>query len=115
MNDKVFVKNVVDEEQIQEAERKERFEENQFKEDLKELMELPSGRRVFWKLLGWCGLDRISVDYDNSNWTYFREGHRNLGLQIKGELIEASLENYQLMELEALKREGSHVRSKRSR
>ena len=115
MTERVLVKNTADEEQVKAADVKERFERDQIVEDIKTVMETREGRRVLWHFLGMSGLDSISADYESVQWTYFREGQRNLGLNMKAALIEASLENYQLMELEAIKRGVNHGRSNQSR
>lgn len=62
-------------------------------------MATPEGRRVFGELLEMAGLWRTS--YDNSgSATYFNEGRRNFGLEIKAMLEDAGEDLYLEMERE---------------
>ncbi len=40
------------------------------------------GRRVLWEILGWTGMYRRTAVKGDAHETYFREGKRNVGLQI---------------------------------
>lgn len=57
--------------------------------DIIQVMKLPAGRRWIWRILE---TSRVfgSVYSADANTTYFREGQRNLGLLLMGQLIEAN-------------------------
>ncbi len=65
-------------------------------DDFKWLMAEARGRRFAWRLLEKCGVFRSSFTGD-SNWTNFREGQRNVGLLVLGDIHEHCPEAYASM------------------
>lgn len=56
--------------------------------DLRRLLKTPEGRRFIWKIISSCGIFRSSFTM-NSNQTAFREGQREIGLNILNDVNEA--------------------------
>jgi len=81
------------------AERREREREEGFISSLRAVMMTPEGRRTFGELLDRAGLWRTSYDASGSA-TYFNEGKRNFGLEIRDYLETASEDLYLEMERE---------------
>jgi hypothetical protein len=98
-DNQALVRNAADPRQVKRAARKERDREAQYLASLRLVLELPAGRLVFATLLRRAGLDRTVYDSSGSS-MYFNEGRRNVGLEIKANLIEASEDLYELLERE---------------
>ena len=64
--------------------------------DLDALMSTPAGSRFIWRLLQITGVDRISFSSDPLVMA-FNEGHRNIGLRLRADLIEACPDKYLTM------------------
>lgn len=64
-------------------------------EDVKWLMSSPRGRRIVWRVLGLAGIYRSS--FTGNSETFFREGARNLGLQVLGWVNEHAPAQYLAM------------------
>lgn len=60
-------------------------------EDLRAVVGSQNGARFVWKLLGECGVFRLSFHQSGSQ-TMFNEGMRNVGLNLMKDLTEASPE-----------------------
>lgn len=69
-------------------------------EDLTKLMDTPHGRRFMWKLLGQCGVFRLSYSGELAS-TSFNEGQRNIGLGLFAEIMAHCPHLYLLMADEA--------------
>ncbi len=69
------------------AEREEELEVQREKElaDLKDLLELPLGRRFIWRMLSKCHVFQTSIGPNMEA----LEGERNIGLQLWNEVVEA--------------------------
>lgn len=65
-------------------------------EDVKWLMGHKQGRRFVMRLLDKAGVYRTSFTGHNSE-TFFREGMRNLGLFVLGEVMEVTAEQFAIM------------------
>lgn len=65
-------------------------------EDFKWLVAHAQGRRLLWRLLERTGVYRTSYN-GSTNDTLFREGSRNIGLEVLGELHEISPQTYSKM------------------
>lgn len=63
--------------------------------DFKWVIRDKRGRRFVWRLLESTGVFRSS--FTGNSETYFREGARNVGLQVLGMIHEHAPEAYQLM------------------
>lgn len=55
-------------------------------EDVKLIMSTREGRRFMWRLLDFCGVYRNS--FTGNSETFFKEGQRNVGLMLLGEIHE---------------------------
>jgi hypothetical protein len=64
-------------------------------EDFMWMMEDPRGRRIMWRLLEMTGIYRSS--FTGNSETFFREGARNVGLQLVGEIHSLCPEKYSIM------------------
>lgn len=69
-------------------------------EDLTKLMDTAHGRRFMWKLLGQCGVFRLSYSGELAS-TSFNEGQRNIGLGLFAEIMAHCPHLYLLMADEA--------------
>lgn len=57
--------------------------------DLENVMKMPSGRRVIWRILGYTGLFRASFDSSSPYMTTFNEGKRAVGVSIYEDIVRA--------------------------
>ncbi len=64
-------------------------------EDVRWLMSSPRGRRTVWRILSLAGIYRSS--FTGNSETFFREGARNLGLQVLGWVNEHAPAQYLAM------------------
>lgn len=64
-------------------------------EDLRWLMGHKQGRRFVWRLLDKAGVYRTS--FTGNSETFFREGQRNVGLFVLGEVMEVTHEQFAKM------------------
>lgn len=79
---------------------RDRIKAEEFAKDIQFVMGDKRGRRFIWWLLGNTGLFRSS--FTGTRETDFREGGRNIGLQLLDELIVNCSELYLLMERERI-------------
>lgn len=56
------------------------------KDDLKKLLGTPEGLRFIWRVLELAGIYRTT--FTGNSTSYFNEGKRSLGLEIKTDLLE---------------------------
>lgn len=101
MNKKeAFVKNAADPKQVKNGKRKE--EDLRFNQlnDIKVVMSTKEGRRFMYRLINEiCHYD--SNDFNNSgSITYHNLGERNVGRQVKSDVIESCFKEFQKMEEE---------------
>lgn len=73
--------------------------------DVREILALPSGRRLFWKYLTECGIFKSS--FTGNNTTFFNEGKREVGLRLLNDMTEAVPEAFLLMQQEEAKRDAN--------
>jgi hypothetical protein len=73
--------------------------ELQRREDLKWILSTQQGRRFIWRLLGDCGVFRISMT--GSSYTFFNEGKRSIGNALYADVLGADDEAYLKMRKEA--------------
>jgi len=64
--------------------------------DIRKILKMPEGRRLFWRLLSEAGVFRASFSL-NSMQTSFNEGKRDNGLQLLAEMHEAEPMAYSQM------------------
>lgn len=67
--------------------------------DLEAVLDTEAGRRYLWRIISTTGVYRSSFTGDNT--TYFREGQRNVGLIIVGEIMQNFPKMYSKMMEEA--------------
>lgn len=53
---------------------------------MRALLATPEGARFFCRLLDECGVDRPSYLHHDPNGTVYREGMRNIGLWLQGQI-----------------------------
>jgi len=86
------MKNAANKKEVEQANREEKFSHKQQMADIRLILETEQGRRFIWKYLSKCGVFRSSFT-GNSN-TFFREGERNIGLQLMEEVMAADADAY---------------------
>lgn len=69
----------------------------------KAVMGTREGREWMWDILSTTGMYRSS--FTGNSETFFREGERNIGLKLTAELTRDCIEEYTLMQKEAVKRD----------
>lgn len=89
-------RNAIDPEELERAERG--IEDAA--SDLKWVLSDPRGRRFLWELLGRCGLYRLSYEHSGSA-TMFKEGERNIGLELVARIMSVDHTAYLLAQTEA--------------
>ncbi len=98
-----LVKNAGDAEQIEKAGEKEKSRRQQEIADLLWVLSTPAGRRVIWRILGRCGVNKSS--FTGNSTTFFNEGMRDVGLFITAEVVDVRPEAYIEMMIEAKNRD----------
>lgn len=102
---KPSVPNTADVEQQNQAKAREKFDRQTELNDIRALMNIPEGRRFMWRLINQiCHYDADDAQHSGSL-TYYSLGERNIGRIMKAEVYEASLDAWQLMEKEHVKKE----------
>ena len=99
MEDKSSPYDAGDAGQVEKKKTKFQIRKEQDKEDLKEILLSPGGRRFLWKLLSECRIYDISFTGE-IGWTSFNEGKRQIGLRIIEDIFDASPNAYLEMHLE---------------
>lgn len=96
---KPLVRNAADPDQVKKAKDKEKFNREDEILDLKEVLATHSGRRFIWRYLEKCGV--FTSSFTGNSETFFKEGSRNIGLQLLADVQEANIES--LIEMMKLK------------
>lgn len=105
MNKEYAVKNAGDEQQVAMAVEKEETARQKELNDLVEVLSTPSGRRLIWRIMGWCGIDS-TPHRQTSELTYMAIGSGDVGRWLKSEVVEAGEELlFQMMRENIEKRE----------
>jgi hypothetical protein len=81
------VKNAADEGQVNKAARDVRHDEKLREADLADLLRYKAFRRYVWRWIRDCGVFKLS--YTGNAETYFKEGQRNIGLNMLEEIKKA--------------------------
>lgn len=68
-------------------------------EDVREVMDLPAGRRLVWRVLGEARIFRSC--FTGNSKTFFLEGKRDIGLFILREIMDICPERFGQMQAEA--------------
>jgi hypothetical protein len=79
--------------------RRKRLAERQHS-DLRKVLGGPEGRRFVWRLMSEAGVFRSS--FTGNSETFFREGKRNIGLMILGDVMVAQPDSFTVMQREAV-------------
>ena len=90
---KAFVKNAADREQVKDASRKEEKHREDELLDLKDILEMPQGRRFPWRLMGHC--KTFESIFEPSAKIYYNSGRQDVGHYLMKEIVEAG-EHYLL-------------------
>lgn len=97
---RALVGNAADAGQVQYAAGKEKRGRERDREDLRRVLAEAHGRRVFWKLLGFCGITETVRGVNDSD-TNYRAGRHDVGLHIQGLIVQADEESLFTMMREA--------------
>lgn len=92
---KPLVKNAADDGQVRKAEASVKQGMDLVHDALGDILKTEKGRALYWHLLCECGV--FSSSFTGDNYTFFREGERNVGLKLLGLLNEVSPDAYVLM------------------
>ena len=95
--------NTSDRQQVKRAGRVEQRRHERILNSVRETMQSPASRLLFWHLLDEFSVYHSVFDHSGSI-MYFNEGQRNAGLRIRALLLEADEAAYELMEREARER-----------
>lgn len=98
-----YVKNAGDPDQVRKATRREQRRREDELNDLRATLSTPEGRRVFWRVLEFCGVHREV--WDPSSRIHFNAGRQNVGRFIEAEIAAADQELLFQMMREAYERE----------
>ena len=80
---------------VSERQKRRRLQSQREDDDLLWLMNQPEGRRFLWRLLQACHLSDSS--FTGTSATFFREGERNVGLQVLADITRLCPELYARM------------------
>lgn len=83
---------------VKEQEKKFKNKENREEDDLLSVLNTVYGRRVLWRLLSFCKIYEAGFLVPDE--MMFREGMRNVGMKMLGEITKASPELYMKMQEE---------------
>lgn len=92
-------RNAADDKQVKYAERAAARREERFSAALFAVMSTQEGRALLWGILGLAPPDSHVYDPSGSS-MYFKEGRRQVTLELKAKMLEASEDLYELMERE---------------
>lgn len=95
--DKDLVRNAADKKQVSAAKRKERSARENELTDIGHILSSFNGRRFMWRILKNCRVFSTSYVGGDPYATTFNEGSRNVGLELLGDIHEASPDAYMTM------------------
>ena len=101
-NDKAFVQNTANPEQVKEASQRERHGRIRDLQDLRAVLSTANGRRFLWRLLGMCKVYAGGFT-DNPNYSMYRDGRRDVGFELLNDINEADENGYLNLVMEAKK------------
>jgi hypothetical protein len=84
--------NAADEAALHRSATREKDQRRREANDLRDVMSMPQGRRVMWRILVKAGV--YSDGFTGDNRTFFNEGRRSIGLQLMAELEAAAKEHF---------------------
>lgn len=85
--EQVPVDNAADEEQVKASKKKERRKDEQDIEDVRSILRMEAGRRLFWRYMAKCNV--FSSLRGPLPDIHFQEGYRQVGLDIMNDIINA--------------------------
>lgn len=94
MTSESLVKNTADADQVKKAAEKEQSQRDKELSDIAFLLNERSGRRFLYRLLGECGVNKLSYAGENVHQTNFNEGMRNVGNLFLADIMEVNPEAY---------------------
>ena len=104
MGEGALVKNAADAKQVDKAGKVEKRSRQEELEDIYNVMQTPAGRRLIWRIINKMGhYDSPQMADNSGSWTYFNLGMRAVARQLKADVYEIALPEYQLMEQEHVK------------
>jgi len=77
------------------VEEKQERDEQRFDNDMKKILSMPEGRRMFHRFFRDCGIHTSS--FTGNSTTFFKEGERNIGLIWLRHIMKAKPEAYTQM------------------
>ena len=86
---KSLVKNPADPDQVKKATRDENLKKKIEVKEMTDLLDMEIGRRVLWRILGFCRLHETSFTRACGITMAFNEGQRDIGLKILNAIREA--------------------------
>ena len=96
------VKKTEDRKDLKEQAKREKFRRDNELADVKAaLTSTPAGRRVLWRILELCNVERSTFSGEETHKSAFREGQRTVGTTILADAEEADLEGVMAMKQEA--------------
>ena len=99
-----LVRNASDKEQVRHADKRLETRRLQELEDIRKVLETPSGRRFYWRILSMCGITKQTYIDGNPNGTFFLEGKRSIGNELFSDAQSADLKAvFEMMQDELLK------------
>ena len=93
-----------DEKQVQTRKNKNKTKRDREESELKDILNTYGGRAYIWRVLSRCGLFKSSFTGE-PNSTFFREGQRDIGLNMLSEIMELDGAAFQKMQQEAVERD----------
>lgn len=91
--------NAADEAQVKERGRQQKSKRQSELDDVYFILGTFQGRRFFWRYLSRCGI--FETSFTGNNTTFFKEGERNIGLQMLADLNQSNPNAYAVMMKEA--------------
>lgn len=97
MSDRPLVTNASNPRQIEKAQKRAAYNEQQRKEDMQKILATAEGRRYLWSLLGRCRVNESVME--TSAKIYYNSGQQDIGHSILADIVTARPEAYiQMME-----------------
>jgi hypothetical protein len=103
---KSLVKNAASEKQVKKAEKVEVSKRDQQLNDLRSVLNTPSGRRVIWRFLEKCRV--FNTIWEASAKIHYNSGQQDIGHYIMSEIVDAD-ERFLLEMMKENKKETMHV------
>lgn len=105
---RVAVRNASDSNQVRSAELRGRLGRRAEAEELKALLEQPAFRRYVWRQLARCPI--FSAQPGTPDVLAFEQGQRSIGVAMLTEVMQADINAFPLMQLEAREKEADSER-----